>query len=468
MGKLTTFWLKQYLKQGRLVVVYALVLILAAINAFIYSGRHSQDLAAYQRLEREYSESFEQASQSPDAMAGTWFNIPLPPRDLKFMVDSKIETVPTTVRLSPERISLPTSTDGTGQNFLGFDAVDLTFIVEMILTFIALVLTYDAICGEKQQGTLKLLLASQVPRWQIFISKLLAAVITLAIPLLFGLIVNLATIQALGTIQNVAEHCITYGFFFLFAILLLLLFAAVGVTFSSLTRSPITSLVLLVLVWVLIVLILPGSAKLTGKALIPVRSPEEYERLYEDINDRYFVEAFEAGAMTRPPAMAKPDDFKGEKVYNRFSERQLLEYENLAREQLKGLYAQAETIGLMSKISPSNIFRQAIARLADNDLKTLQGFFEQGDRYNSALFRAMREADENDNDSPHLLYMANAGTGGYLSTRPFGADPPKFTWNEDPVFNRAIQAVPDVLILAALSALVVLFGVFALNRYDVR
>jgi ABC-2 type transport system permease protein len=468
MGMLTTFWLKQYLKQGRLVVVYALVLVLAVINAFIYSDRFAQDTAEYERLQRAYGERYEEAAGSPDKMSGARFFFALPARNLKFMADSKIETVPTVAQVSPERIFMPSVNAGTGQNFLGFDAIDLAFIVEVILSFIAIVLTYDAVCGERQQGTLKQMMANGVPRRRIFASKIAAAVITLALPLLLGLLLNLATMQALGKIPKLENHYAAYGLFFLFSLLLILFFSSLGVTVSALTRSPVTSLVVGVLLWSLLVVIAPGGGKLIGKVLSPVRSPEEYQRLNTDINTKYLYLGIEAGAMTRPPSMAMSDNFKGERIYNRFAEQEIGEKENLAREQLKGLYSQAEAVNLLSVLSPSSVYRQAVARLSDNDLTTLQDFFDQSDKYSNALFSAMRLADENDSDSAHLLYMANAGAGGYLSTKPFGTAPPRFEWREQDVLGRAAGAAASLLILAAMTAVVILLGAFAFNRYDVR
>jgi ABC-2 type transport system permease protein len=468
MGMLTTFWLKQYLKQGRLVVVYALVLTLAVINAFIYSDRYAQDSTEYERLQQAYNERFDQAAESPDGISRTHFNLALPARSLKFMADSKIETAPTIAQIAPQRIFMPSVSGSTGSNFLGFDPIDLAFIVEVILSFIAIVLTFDAVCGERQQGTLKQMLAAGLPRRKILTSKILAAVITLALPLLLGLLLNLITIQALGKIPNVGNHYVTYGLFFLFSLLLILFFASLGVTISALTRSPVTSLVVLVLLWSLFVVIAPGGAKLTGKVLTPVRSPEEYQRLYNDIDNKYLYQAVEAGGMTRPPNMAKPDDFKGERIFNHFSEQEIEEKDNLTREQLRGLYAQAETIDLLSMLSPLGVYRQAVSRLSDNDLVTLQDFFDQGDKYQNALFSAMRLADENDPDSPHLLYMATAGSGGYLSTKPFGTAPPRFEWREQDALARAGGAAGSLLILLAMTAVVILLGVFAINRYDVR
>ena len=363
---------------------------------------------------------------------------------------------------------MPNGMAGTASSFLNFDAVDLAFIIEVILSFLAIVLTYDAVCGERQQGTLKMLLANGVARSSIYISKLIAAVIALAIPLLLGLVVNALAIQFLGGIPLSGSQIAVLTGFFGASLLLVLLFAALGITVSAMVRSPVTSLVMLLLIWVLVVIVLPGSAKLTGKVLTPVRSPEEYQRIVEEMGQNYMLEGFEAGAITRPPQMAQADGFTGEKIMNEYNERLISELNNIKMEQLQQLYRQADTISMLTRISPTGLFRQAVSRLADNDLTTLTDFFDQGERYRDALFSAIREADSRDNDSPHLLYMEGMGSGGYVSIKPFGTAPPRFEWRRMSLAERAAQALPDLLALLLLSAVLVFVGVIALNRYDAR
>ena len=48
-----------------------------------------------------------------------------------------------------------------------FPLIDLTFIVTILLSLAALILSYDAVCGEKEDGTLKLMLANGLPRFKI-------------------------------------------------------------------------------------------------------------------------------------------------------------------------------------------------------------------------------------------------------------------------------------------------------------
>ena len=55
--------------------------------------------------------------------------------------------------------------------FAVFRFIDLTFIVQVVLSLFAILFTYDAINGERESGTLKLALSNAVPRGQYVLAK---------------------------------------------------------------------------------------------------------------------------------------------------------------------------------------------------------------------------------------------------------------------------------------------------------
>ena len=54
-----------------------------------------------------------------------------------------------------------------------FRFLDLTFIIQVVLSLFAIVLTYDSISGEREQGTLRLTFANAVPRGVYLVAKLI-------------------------------------------------------------------------------------------------------------------------------------------------------------------------------------------------------------------------------------------------------------------------------------------------------
>ena len=72
-----------------------------------------------------------------------------------------------------------------------YSDLDWVFIVGLILSFAALVMTFDSISGEKERGTLRLQCSYSLSRLRLIVAKYLSSLILMAIALLCGIIVNL-------------------------------------------------------------------------------------------------------------------------------------------------------------------------------------------------------------------------------------------------------------------------------------
>lgn len=67
------------------------------------------------------------------------------------------------------RLSNNQGRDNLYEYFYG--PLDLVFVVGVIMSFLAIVLTYGAVAGEKEQGTLRQMLANSVPRATVILAK---------------------------------------------------------------------------------------------------------------------------------------------------------------------------------------------------------------------------------------------------------------------------------------------------------
>lgn len=465
MGTLTLFWLQQNLKQGRIIVICALVLLLVVLNGIVFTGRFELDIWEWQRNEREFEIAFQSAEENPGTLAAARFNLLLPPSSLSFMAENRVGMLPLVRDVSAHLAGLPARVAGGGWISFGFEDIDLTFLVAVVFTFFAVVLTYDALCGERQKGTLRLILSNCIPRVRIITSKILAAIITLCLPLLFGLVVNAVLVVFLGIVPVTGENVLVFMTFLLLSVLLLWFFVSLGVLISSITRSPTTSLVILLLVWVLIVQVLPGSAKLIGKAVLPVATQDEFRESFNSFADQMIRDATRAGGRTWSPQLARADDFRGERIWNHHREIMLRRQQGLIDEQLRRIYEQAELIGGLSRISPISIFRLAVSRITGTDIKEVSDFHERINKYRLALFTTMRESDSRDKNSPHLLYMNG---GDYLSSEPFGGGVPRFQWKPSDFVSKIYDSLQDILILFSLALCTTMVGILAFGRYDVR
>ena len=64
--------------------------------------------------------------------------------------------------------------------------MDWAFIIGYVLSLIALLFTFDSVSGEREQGTLRLMLANSIPRHTVLIGKFLGALISITIPFLLA------------------------------------------------------------------------------------------------------------------------------------------------------------------------------------------------------------------------------------------------------------------------------------------
>ncbi len=67
--------------------------------------------------------------------------------------------------------------------FAMFRFIDFAFIVQFVLTLLAILFTYDAVSGEREQGTLKLVMANSVARTQYIIGKCVGSWLGLIVPI---------------------------------------------------------------------------------------------------------------------------------------------------------------------------------------------------------------------------------------------------------------------------------------------
>ena len=78
-----------------------------------------------------------------------------------------------------------------------FSFFDMVYIFQLVLGLLAILIASETISGEKEDGTLRLMLTTHVSRAQVLVGKILAGLTTLAIPTTLGFI--LLTILLLGT-----------------------------------------------------------------------------------------------------------------------------------------------------------------------------------------------------------------------------------------------------------------------------
>ncbi len=257
--------------------VFTFLLCAILILLSVYTG-----VTTYSADQREYSAAVAlnkknlESQPSYQALAGLGTKVNKPPQVLGAIASGIDEAVG---RVAAVNIAYdPNLVDSKYESnpvFSVFGALDLTFIVKIVLSLFAILFTYDAIVGEKERGTLKLTLSNRVPRDKLILGKVIGGFISLLIPLIIPLILSLLLLLVYPNVSLSGEDWLRLLLMFLMFLLYLSVFFTLGLLVSSRTNKSSTSFLVLLFIWVTFVTVIPKLSVMMAAQLNPIPSVHE-------------------------------------------------------------------------------------------------------------------------------------------------------------------------------------------------
>jgi len=156
-----------------------------------------------------------------------------------------------------------------------FDTFDLSYVVRVVLSLVAILLGAVTIVSEKSLGTLKLVLANELPRDSLLVGKMLSDFLQMAAIFLMGLMLSLLLHSLSPVMSFSGDVWIRVSLFGLMSLLYLLVFLNAGLLISCSTHHPTKACAMAMAVWIAMVLILPSLTTLFAKQYIHTYSSQE-------------------------------------------------------------------------------------------------------------------------------------------------------------------------------------------------
>jgi hypothetical protein len=153
-----------------------------------------------------------------------------------------------------------------------FGSIDYLFIVQFIFSLFAILLSFDAVTREKENGTLRTMLANRLSRAALATGKLVGGYVTLAIPLLLSYLVGLIVLAMAGLGVFSADFMARTAWILTASLGYVAVFFMLGLLVSSLVSSSYTALVASLAFWLMAVLVVPRAASLVAQIGKPVKS----------------------------------------------------------------------------------------------------------------------------------------------------------------------------------------------------
>ena len=167
---------------------------------------------------------------------------------------------------------------GADNPFLAmFLTIDVVFIFKIVLSALAILFAFNTISGEREDGTLKLVLSNAIPRDMIVLGKYLGGMLALFPIVFISLIV--ALLIALSSRVTAFDGNDISHIVLIFAVSLLYVstWYLLGLLLSIWTKTPATTLILSMVIWVILTIVHANMATIVVEKFPPHHSKPEKE-----------------------------------------------------------------------------------------------------------------------------------------------------------------------------------------------
>jgi ABC-2 type transport system permease protein len=444
----------------------ALVIGLMTAGALMYRGELTSQLEDVNATESERQERLAAGAERPGSIfqVYSYYDQPLlsRPSILGFVADGHERDLPNKVRINAFRWLGPEKQQRGNAMLLPFDAIDWVLVVSIVLSFAAIVLTFDGFAGEKEDGTLRLVLANPVPRWQLVVAKATGAWVVLALALVIGVLIQLLILLPGGWLRLDPQSVARLAGALLLCGLFTGVFVLIGLLISALHRSSASALVVALLVWVLLVVIVPRSAVLLAHWLHDVNAATSVAEAAEQamqstMNDyqRLHPESVEWFSGHWSPGESPDMAFAIWQAW---------------KEPYRGWYAaqvqQVMRARRVAWLSPVILLAEALEQVAGSGLVRYQRFLAAADQYQLALAEDLRAVYPF--ETVNGYGRDREANQQVLAIKVSSSDLPVFQ-DRSPALGEVVESTfGHAVALTVINLVLLLATVSAAVRYDVR
>ncbi|MBN1506701.1 MAG: ABC transporter permease subunit [Sedimentisphaerales bacterium] len=394
-----------------------------------------------------------------------------------------------------------------------FPTFDVLLIFKIVMSALALLVAYDTVSREKEQGTLSLILAHPLARGHVLLGKLVAGSLTLAVPATVAFLIGLLLLSSSRSVILTGGDWARILMMYVASLLFVLSMYNIGLLFSCLTRSSALALVLGLFFWVLAVAVVPDGSAYLARRLQPAETVEARDEQIASLS-RQFREDFSERLKNLPGGGDFESDAEGpfdaygplggvfnyyatvctpvglERWIQRVQSEAALKTEyadkirEVARQYAGSQIRQAMVARRIGMISPACLYDNVMSALAGTDVADFQSWAQAATAYRDVLIAYIRNKTDNLRSPSYVTQSTEAeriawekGPDSERRTIKEAVDRHTLPLNlEDlPRFEYAThvgrslrRAGTDLMLLAVFNVLFFASSFAAFQEYDVR
>ena len=328
---------------------------------------------------------------------------------------------------------------------------DIVYVVSVVLSLLAILFAFDSICGEKESGTLRLILSNAVPRDSILFGKWIGGYVMLVIPFLIATVGGFGYAWWRGVLELNAENLHRLGVLLLVGCLYVSVFFTLSIFVSSTTHRAATSLLICLLIWTVWILIIPNLAPVIAKIILPAPSIEKINGQKRAVDKEIQLRVERLSLISGELFYGKKMIHEREKLFQEAKHRKR-QWDRLLARDIKRQRDLSLTLG---RLSPSVCWTYSALALTDTGADAYQRFEEAQNRLLKDMGKLQTDLRRNyDNTRKRRKLVAEAV--------------PQLQVVRAHTGSVTRNALTDILIMAILNVVFFMAAFVLFLRYDVR
>ena len=348
-----------------------------------------------------------------------------PPSPLSVFSEGLEKRMGTILRFSHAKVpTMLTWKKETNPLVAAFPPFDLATVAGLLFSLMALFFAFDAVSGEQERNTLKLMAANRVARWQILVGKWLGGGACSLLPAALGFLVATLILAGSPQVSLSWAQWLRVGLIFAAVVLYTSAFYLAGLAVSSRARQSGTALVACIAVWAGCTIVAPAMVPYVAGEVVPLPPErelraqweeiahqmgrefnEEFERVREEFGRRMGMDygMFGRGIRYSGASLGSIRVIQGmyteaipflASFYGRFEPRRMAAGRDIAEVEDRLVQARARQVRIASSVNRWFVgpaFRSAVSALAGTDLRSFEVFVAHARRHRASLADWMRE-----------------------------------------------------------------------------
>jgi len=373
--------------------------------------------------------------------------------------------------------------------FAMFRLIDLNTIIMIILSLFAILFTYDAISGEKENGTLRLAFSNSVPKLHYILAKCIGSWIGMMAPLIIPMLLSLLFVF-IFQVPFTGDHWLKTLLFLGVSILYLTFFIISGILISALTKQSNISFLLLLVIWVILVLIVPRLGVMVAGNIISVPAIAEIDGQIDGFSKNQranFVTEIQNLWQKRNRQMQGMTEDEAEQYRNIQSWNWILKEDSLRRDMQikidefsKLVYddlrnrkiAQERLAFALSRLSPVSAYQLCAMNLAETDIHLKSRYETSLENYKKTLLAYTDKKERESGSTGGIRISFSSATGMNINMgRHVNIDlselPRFYEANRTPG-QLCYTSLLDIALLIFYAIAALLAAIITFLKYDVR